>query len=107
MNFESMKNRYGAAIHNGTEYALTQQAYVDNYRDHVKYYASAIDCNGNQVQLAWDTTPEWNDATAQWEEFCRAYSNNGNMPPTYEMPSILDDESEACDWSNPSEMNVF
>ena len=78
-----MSNRdYGSVKHNGMTLALTQDAYCENYGTDgsVRYYAQAKDATGNLYRVAWDTTAEWDERE----------------------PEDRSDESEACDWSNPS-----
>jgi hypothetical protein len=74
----------------GKVFTLTQDAYADNYGTdgEVRYYASAVDSDGNVYRAIWETTEEWNEAEA-------AYKATG------EVNGYIEDESNACDWENP------
>ena len=63
------ETEFGTVEHNGEKLWLTQQAYV-TYGG--TYQAAAIDSEGNDYTVTWDTVEGW--------EQC-------------------EDESEACDWS--------
>ena len=65
--------------------ALTQQAYVSDTGMH--YLALAMDPFGNRYRVTWETTPEWDEAKEE-------YLSTGDV-------GILDDESNACDWTHP------
>ena len=79
-----MTQDFGTVAWNGNTLRLQQQAYCDNYGTDgaVRYYAHAIDENGNCYRVAWDTTAAW-DARE---------------------PEEANDESDACDWDNPVEI---
>jgi hypothetical protein len=95
---------YGTVNFKGKTYTLTQQASAENYGTNggVRYYASAVDANGNKHIVIWDTTPEWDAAQAEAEKVARRYAPQS--APEYEYPAILGDESNACDWDNPAEV---
>lgn len=83
-----MSNQYGTVTHSGKTLTLTQQAYVSNNGTDggVRYYAAAIDADGNEYMVAWDTTPAWDERLAANDE------------------SDSFDESEACDWDTPADI---
>jgi hypothetical protein len=87
---------YGTVNFNGKTLTLTQGAYCDNYgtQGNVRYYASAVDADGNKYIVAWDTTEQWQ----QWQ---KEYANHDN---DYDYIAGLEDESNACDWDNPIEV---
>jgi len=62
----------GTVKHGDLTLALTQQAYAAYAGD--AYYASAIDEDGDKYHVTWATLCDLAD---------------------------IDDESEACDWANP------
>lgn len=86
-----MSKDYGTVEFKGATYTLTQDAYCDNYGTDgaVRYYASAVDANGNKYLVAWDTTETWNEA----QELYKA---------TGEVSGYIEDESNACDWDSPT-----
>ena len=88
-----MAKNYGTVEFKGTIYALTQDAYCDNYGTDgaVRYYASAVDASGNKYLVAWETTQAWNEAQELYKQ-------------TNEVSGFIEDESNACDWDNPIEV---
>lgn len=87
--------KFGAVEHNGLTLALTQQAYVSNYGTDggVRYYAAAVDAEGNEYRVEWDTTPAWDEA----DEAAQNGDDNG----------YCDDESNACDWDTPAKVTAL
>lgn len=85
-----MNKDYGTVTFNGKVFALTQDAYFDNYGTDggVRYYASAVDTDGNKYLVAWGTTEKWNEAQQEYKV-------------TGEVNGCIEDESNACDWDNP------
>jgi len=97
---------FGKVVFKGAEYTLQQDAYVENYgtAGQVRYYATALDADGGEHMVAWETTEEWDSATALYQQaLTDATDECGNIK---DMPDcgILDDESYACDWDNPVEV---
>ena len=90
MNYQANAAKFGNVTHGTAILALTQQAYASNHQDSIRYYASAIDAEGNEYRVAWDTTAAWDAAED-------AYRADPNESPN-------DDESLACDWSCPAEI---
>jgi len=93
MDYQAAAAKFGTVNHEGVELALAQQAYADNYGTDggVRYYAKAIDAQGNEYKVAWDTTAAWDAAEAAYQ------ADPQNARPN-------EDESEACDWSAPAEV---
>lgn len=68
----------------GKTYTLVQPAYVGADG---RYYAAAVDDNGNEYRITWETTDAWKEAQERLRETGEA--------------GITVDESHACDWGNP------
>lgn len=102
-----MVTDFGTVDFEGKTYTLTQEAYVDNYgtRGGVRYYAYAADAEGNEYLVAWDTTPEWDAAQAEADAISQEYAPASAPLGLY--PSLLDDESDACDWTRPVEVTAI
>jgi hypothetical protein len=64
----------------GKELTLQQDAYASNYKDRVCYFAYAIDREGNDYLVRWETTAAWDNSLDQ-----------------------QDDESNACEWDSPDD----
>ena len=95
--------QYGTVDFEGKRYYLTQDAYPDNYGTDgdVRYYARAIDIEGDIYMVAWDTTGEWDEAQAEAQRLQAAGD------PCDDYPAILDDESNACDWDHPVDVKAI
>ena len=85
-----MDNNYGTVTFEGKVYTLTEQAEAANYGTdgEVRYYANAVDADGERYKVAWETTEAWNEATEDYKT-------------TGEVNGLIEDESNACDWDNP------
>jgi hypothetical protein len=85
-----MSNNYGTVNFNGTAYTLTQDAYPENYGTDgaVRYYAAAVDADGNKYLVTWETTEVWDKAQESYKV-------------TGEVNGYIEDENNACDWDNP------
>jgi len=110
----------GTVQHNRKTLYLLQQAYVNNKGTHgdVCYNANAIDEDGNEYYITWDTTKTWDALTegANMIEAIHQKENNSEdclsekhrldqIVEKYGDPEIYNfDESDACDWDNPSEI---
>lgn len=70
-------------IFDGKTLTLTQDAFAENYKDRICYFAMAEDDDGNEWRVRWETTAAWD--------------NN---------PNDQDDESNACDWANPDDATM-
>jgi hypothetical protein len=86
---------WGHIMDGHTIIVLTQQPYANNYGTDggIRYYASGEDTAGNHYLVAWDTCREWDEAGDTYK--ASGYDD---------MPSILDDESNACAWETPAEI---
>jgi RecJ-like exonuclease len=102
-----MNKNFGKATFNGIEYVLQQDAYVDNYGTdgEIRYYAAAKDAQGNEYMVTWGTSEDWNNASEEWKNICKEYEPKS--APEYECPAILQDESNACDWDNPINVELI
>ena len=96
ITYQSAAAEFGTVDHQGAVLALTQQAYINNHGTDgaVRYYAAAIDTDGNDYQVAWDTTEAWNACEAAFR------ADPENAAPN-------DDESLACDWAHPAEIRAL
>ena len=68
----------------GTEIELTQDAYITsiNGQEGTEYYtAHAQDANGNEYMVNWEIIDYWRDKLEE-----------------------CDDESNLCDWDNPTDI---
>lgn len=77
-----MNELKSSVIFNCKEYALIQDAYVTGALNDPYYEASAIDEQGNEYMVIWEIL--------DLENFAE-----------------LEDESNACDWDNPSEIYLL
>lgn len=98
--FEGFRKKYGMVVFNGIEYVLTQQAYPDHYKNGVRYFSSAMDKNGNMALMEWETCDDWNEASELWETM----HHESIMD---DLPGILEEESNACDWDNPINVTIL
>jgi hypothetical protein len=75
--------KFGTVEFSGKTYTLTNQAQADNHGTEglVRYYAKAVDADGTEHLVAWDTTQAWDEADKD--------------------SGLCDDESNACDWDSP------
>ncbi len=79
---KGLEKKFGAAVvFEGVKYWLTQNAYITGPLDSPYYEASAIDASGNHYTIYWDILPEIDINDIQ-------------------------DESECCDWDNPSNVEA-
>lgn len=69
----------------GKEITLTQDAYLDGTHAAPHYQAAGVDAAGNEVIVKWEILEHWLNEDG---------SLNGE----------LEDESDACDWDNPVEV---
>lgn len=93
--FEQLCKQFGTVEHGNKTLALTQQAYVNNHGTDggVRYFAAAVDAEGNEYQVEWDTT-------AAWDEAYKAARNGDDS-------GYCDDESNACDWDTPAKVTAL
>ena len=85
----------------GKEYTLQQDAYAENYGTdgEVRYLAKANDNDGNEYLIAWKTTEEWNKQQ-------EIYNNRNEESEEYwKAVAYIEDEQNACNWDNPTEVN--
>jgi YHS domain-containing protein len=102
----------------GKTYYLAQQAYCENYGTdgEVRYYADAVDENGEQYKVVWDTTVAWDNgnevAAIEMKLKDRRYFTDEEVAKMEDrLKEIgdnyadIEDESGACDWDSPA--NVY
>lgn len=98
--YKQMIAENGSVNYNGKILALTQPAHPDKYQGYIRYSAMAIDNDGNEHWVAWNTTENWDEAerihTKYLEETEHLYTDE-----VHRAICLLDDESNACDWDNP------
>ena len=90
-----MKN-YGTVTYKGKEYMLTQQAYITGTNEEPYYLANAIDSEGNEYEVEWYLNKDTKEAYDEIER-----QRELGEVPNY---SLVEDESNACDWDNPTEI---
>lgn len=115
-----MENKFGTVNFEGKELKLTQDAYVDNYGTdgEVRYYANAVDTEGNEYQVIWETTKEFDQSEELFNlieelEVLKSHKSfdDGEIMRMEELEkeiekmenegigsSYCEDESNACDW---------
>jgi len=118
---ETMKNGtvrkfdYGTVNYEGKTYKMNQDAYPENYGTdgEIRYYATAIGPDGAEYNITWETTKGWDKANAEAKrveellaEQKLGYLNEAEeteLATLLDSPntSWLDDESNACDWDRP------
>jgi hypothetical protein len=113
----------GTVVFEGKKYWLKQQAHVDNYGTDggVRYYASAVDRFGHDVMIAWNTTVAWDELGRGLSliEKINDAENNGEdcLSEKHDLEQIIEnygdpetyhfDESDACDWNNPVDVEIY
>lgn len=118
MTYQEYVKEYGEVEFEGKKYALTENAYGDNYMvDQFRYFAHAIDEQGNRYRVMWETTYAWDIS----REYDMLEHNLEMQPDPYERERIKErlaeleeeikevgyinaDEHWACDWDNPVEV---
>ena len=99
----------GTVEHEGKTIYLIQQAYADGIGEDIHYDASGVDIDGNVYHVRWETTEAWDNAVAEYAAERRDYDEahaQGRSTEYPECPTLLDDESNACDWDNPSSVTL-
>jgi hypothetical protein len=93
---------------NGKVYTETsEQPEATNYGTdgEVRYVSSAVDENGNECEITWETTEEWNLACELETLKVCADKNEDDLKRIAELEAMdllpPNDESEACDWEHP------
>jgi len=128
--YDMCAHKHGKVTYDDREFALKEQAYADNYMGGVAYFASAMDEEGNDYAVRWNTTNETdlreelvklqyrrNQADEDGEEF-----DEGDAERIVEICAELsiedydesddagiytpNDESDACDWDSPAEVKM-
>ncbi len=99
---------YGKVTLNGVTYTLLDQAHADNYGTdgEIRYYANAVDEEGNECTVTWQTTVQWDEANEHYrlnERFNELTEEEIERLEELEAKTLcsIEDESYACDWDNP------
>jgi len=85
---EQLEKQFGTVEFEGKKLYLIQQAYADQKYDYIVYRATAIDEDGNDYLVEWNTVEGWEDHKIGEDGFCIVDGCNG----------WCEDESNACDW---------
>ena len=115
---------YGTVNYEGIEYILNQNPYKDNYMDGVAFFAHAVKCEDNKVDLElddaddymvrWDTTEAYdkNDEMYNKASYLRSEASHRDLTgqeqkelDEAEQYPCNDDDGDACDWDNPASIN--
>ena len=80
----------------GKQLTLNENAYIAGTRENIIYLATATDEDGQQYEIEWAIN----------EETQKAYDEIERQRELGETPnySLVEDESNACDWDNPIEI---
>lgn len=111
-NLEDLDKAFGTVDHKGKTLYLLGQAIADNYGTDglVRYYAEAIDANGTEYRIAWDTTSEWDLACELDRLMAESDLDDDQIARIEELSDMVlpdvSDESNACDWSDPVSVQV-
>jgi hypothetical protein len=110
-----LDTKYGTVAFKGTEYTLTQQAYItnDGTDGDVCYKATAVDIKGVEYMVTWETTSEFDESQELYnleqhneDELSEEDKERMQELIDNEVNSALcEDEAEACDWDNPVAVN--
>lgn len=106
-NLEDLAEANGTVQHDGNTLYLLDQALVGNYGTEgmIRYYANAIDAEGIEYRIAWDTTDEWDLACELARLMAESNLDDDDMVRIEELECMVlpdvNDESNACDWSSP------
>lgn len=116
---EKLEAQNGSVSFEGKKYIITDQAYCDNYGTdgEVRYYAHAIDEDntGNSYKVTWQTTLKWDRSCelARMEEAAN-YSNDFTAAEDERFLELkemtlcdIEDESNACDWDSPINVELI
>jgi len=102
MKYEEYVKQYGEVEFKGKKYALTENAYCDNYKDGIRYFARAIDKDGNEYEVHWETTYQW-DLSNEYDKLENIWSDGSAN-------AAMDKASEAlaeADYHNPADVEAL
>ena len=122
LDFESLEKQFGTVDYKDIILYLTQRAETTNYGTDggIKYCAVAVDKQGNSYKVTWNTTKVWDNVVAlsklhsahdeaeshddeisgeDLERFKELIAMN-NLPD-------LNDESNACNWDCPNNIELI
>ncbi len=118
MKYEEYVKQYGEVEFKGKKYALTENAYCDNYKDGIRYFARAIDKEGNEYEVHWETTYQW-DLSNEYDKLENMLKCEPDPDERERIKARLEeveaeiekigrvcttDESNACNWYKPVEV---
>lgn len=104
---------YGTVTYKGIKYTLQQEPCADNYGTDggIRYYARATGPDGEEYQVAWDTTEEWDKAVEYYKLLDASYLDDEQQARLTELETMvlvdLSDESNACDWDHPVSVRII
>jgi len=120
-NLEALEKQFGSIDFEGKKYFLTEIAYVNNYgtNGEVRYYADAIDAEGKEYRITWETSEEYDKACELMHLETSLTDFRGCLDEGEELRKkeieeriaeleaedvrsfYCEDESNACDWDYP------
>lgn len=109
---EDLAKRFGTVEHDGSTLYMLDQAEASNYGTDglVRYYAPAIDANGTEYRVGWDTTDEWDLANELARLMSERNPDDDQIARIEELSGMVlpyvGDESNACDWDNHVSVQV-
>lgn len=111
-DIEDLAKKNGTVEHDGKTIYLLDQATVGNYGTDglVRYYADAIDADGIEYRIAWDTTDDWDLACELDRLMAESDLDDDQIARIKELAEMVlpdvNDESDACDWKSPVSVRV-
>ena len=119
--FETMSKKYSTVEFEGKTYALTQDAFVDNYGTNgdVCYRAMAIDEQGNKYNVIWYLDEAYEKNGKDYNRYIKLTDLSEHQPLDDDeqsefdtliddgQPSPNEDESNACDWDEPAHITFY
>jgi len=111
-DLEALEKENGTVNHGDATLYLLTQAIMDNYGTDglVRYYAEAIDIDGTEYRIAWDTTGSWDLACELAQLEAESDLDDDQMARIEELADMalpdVNDESNACDWAHPVSVEV-
>lgn len=112
-NLGDLDKANGTIEHGETTLYLLDQAVADNYGTEglIRYYARAIDVEGAEYRIAWDTTNDWDLACEFARLMAESDPDDDQIARIEELADMVlpdvSDESNACDWDAPVSVKVY
>jgi len=114
-NLKELEKENGVVTYDDRKLYLLQQAYLNNYKDGIAYFASAIDSKGALYNVRWDTTEDW-DRAQEKAELEGILEQDGELDPEdderldelmeMDLPNPTE-EGDACEWNSPAEVTLI